>query len=207
MKNNYYENIYLIDSEYSNKLKILELPFYNSVLFFMIGNFTIKVECSQKSKVKLDTKEKMIFMPIKLQKIEKSILNDSVVSSKNYRKNTNPNPRRNLYPLKSQTDYNSSINIINSMDLSQSRIESYKDINISEENSNNISIFPANKNYHRSAKDNISNDNTIISENPRNHSFNPFRKNGNRIQKISNLLGHIFDKKIEQIRNKFSSTL
>jgi hypothetical protein len=147
----------------------------------------------------------MIFMPIKLQKIEKSILNDSVVSSKNYRKNTNP--KRNLYPLKSQTDYNSSINIINSMDLSQSRIESYKDINISEENSNNISIFPANKNYHRSAKDNISNDNTIISENPRNHSFNPFRKNGNRIQKISNLLGHIFDKKIEQIRNNFSSTL
>jgi len=43
MKNNYYENVYIINQEYSSKLKILELPYYNNVLFFMIGINLLKL--------------------------------------------------------------------------------------------------------------------------------------------------------------------
>lgn len=165
-------------------------------------------ECNQKSKDKLEIKQKSIFTAVKLPKLEKSMLNDSVISSKN-RKNTNP--RRNLLTLNSPIKYNNSNLMLNCLDLSQSRID--KDIiNITEDNPSNISIFPANKNYHSSIKDSMSIDETfnnksLRSDNQRNRSLNPFNKNGNRIQKISNLLGHIFDKKIEQIRSKFSSTL
>ena len=41
MKNNYYENIYKINPEFSSKFRILDLPFYNNLLFFTIGIYKI----------------------------------------------------------------------------------------------------------------------------------------------------------------------
>ena len=152
----------------------------------------------------------MMFIPLKIQKREKDNLLNDITDSSSKKKN---NSKGNMQTVKITNDYNNSNNYLNSIDLSQSRIESKEiniNINLTEnfDNSSNISVFPANKKH--GFKDSMSIDshsNNTIRSDYRHHSLNPFNKKGHRIQKIYNMLGHIFDKKIEEIKNKFSSTL
>jgi len=170
---NYFEKNYAIDSDINNRMTMLDLPYYNNLLFFML-------ECTPYKKEEIELKEKKVFNLIRhKRKEEKEIFYTDDESNASSLK----------VPL-CITNIKSNLSRLSRNSASISKMDG----NYSMQHSNfeDVSVLPPNR--VKSQQKRSYRESSLQSE-----RSSKISSNNTRINKISDLLGKIFNRKLSQI--------
>jgi hypothetical protein len=217
---NYTEKLYSINEDVTKNMTMLDLPYYTNLLFFL-------VECDYTSKEKVEKGRSKILKSIvnnmssqnfNRQSQENFFSDEENNTTNRFRQSMNMNITKNesrSFTKSHYKEYTSTSENKNKMPVypvypvNKSNRKKFQERERGREersvHSREVSMDGGkfDKNDYNQKNENFENSKNNIHTNKSNLSNNPM--NNTRIGKITNLLGHIFDKKINQINSQLSS--